>query len=80
MEKDFDGFVPGERLDLVAAHPIGSIYFDGCRVPEANRLGEEGEGFKIAMQTLDFFRTTVGACTVGFAQAGLEEAIKYTKQ
>ncbi len=80
VEKSFDGFVPGERLDLVAAHPIGSIYFDGCCVPEANRLGEEGEGFKIAMQTLDFFRTTVGACAVGFAQAALEEAIKYAKQ
>ena len=80
VEKDFDGFIPGERLDLVAAHPIGSIYFDGCRVPENNRLGEEGEGFKIAMQTLDFFRTTVGACAVGFAQAALEEAIKYAKQ
>lgn len=80
VEKGFDGFVPGERLDLVAAHPIGSIYFDGCRVPENNRLGEEGEGFKIAMQTLDFFRTTVGACAVGFAQAALEEAINYAKQ
>ena len=80
VEKGFDGFVPGERLDLIAAHPIGSIYFDGCRVPEANRLGEEGEGFKIAMQTLDFFRTTVGACAVGFAQAALEESIKYAKQ
>ncbi|MBW2366947.1 MAG: acyl-CoA dehydrogenase family protein [Deltaproteobacteria bacterium] len=80
VEKGFKGFVPGERLDLVAAHPIGSIYFDGCRVPEANRLGEEGEGFKIAMQTLDFFRTTVGACAVGFAQAALDEAIKYAKQ
>jgi len=79
VEKGFPGFVPGERLDLVAAHPIGSIYFENCVVPAANRLGEEGEGFKIAMQTLDFFRTTVGACAVGLAQAALEEALKYAK-
>lgn len=80
VEKSLPGFVPGERLDLVAAHPIGSIYFDDCRVPAANRLGEENEGFKIAMRNLDFFRTTVGACAVGFAQAALTEAIKYAKQ
>jgi acyl-CoA dehydrogenase len=80
VEKGFPGFVPGERLDLVAAHPIGSIYFEDCSIPLANRLGEEGEGFKIAMQTLDFFRTTVGACAVGMAQAALEESLKYAKQ
>ena len=71
VEKGFPGFVPGERLDLVAPHPIGSLYFEDCLVPAANRLGEEGEGFKIAMRTLDFFRTTVGACAVGLAQAAL---------
>ena len=80
VEKGFQGFVPGERLDLVAAHPIGSLYFEDCRVPAANRLGEEGEGFKVAMKTLDFFRTTVGACAVGFAQAAFDEALKYSKQ
>jgi len=80
VEKGFDGFNPGERLDLVAAHPIGSLYFEDCRVPARNRLGDEGEGFKIAMQTLDFFRTTVGAAAVGFAQSALDEALKYAKQ
>jgi len=80
VEREFDGFVPGERLDLVAAHPIGSLYCEDCRVPAGNRLGEEGGGFKIAMQTLDFFRPTVGACAVGFAQAALDEALKYSKQ
>jgi acyl-CoA dehydrogenase len=53
---------------------------DDCRVPAANRLGEEGEGFKIAMKTLDFFRPTVGACSVGLAQAALDESLKYAKQ
>jgi acyl-CoA dehydrogenase len=80
VEKGFEGFVPGERLELIAAHPIGSIYFEDCRVPAANRLGEEGEGFKIEMKTLDFFRTTVGACALGFAQAALDEALSYSKQ
>jgi alkylation response protein AidB-like acyl-CoA dehydrogenase len=80
VEKGFPGFVPGERLDLVAAHPIGSLYFEDCIVPASNRLGEEGEGFKIAMQTLDFFRTTVGSCAVGFAQAAFDEALRYAKE
>ena len=80
VEKGFPGFVPGERLDLVAAHPIGSLYFEDCLVPASNRLGEEGEGFKIAMQTLDFFRTTVGSCAVGFAQAAFDEALRYAKE
>ncbi len=80
VEKGFPGFVPGERLDLVVAHPIGSLYFEDCRVLVANRIGEEGEGFKIAMKTLDFYRTTVGACAVGLAQAALDEALKYSKQ
>lgn len=80
VEKGFEGFVPGERLDLMAAHPIGSLYFEDCRVPVKNRLGDENAGFKIAMQTLDFFRTTVGAGALGLAQAALDEAVKYSKQ
>ncbi len=79
VEKEFAGFSPGKRLGLVAAHPIGSLYFNDCRVPAANLLGEENRGFKIAMQTLDFFRTTVAACAVGFAQAAFEEALTYAK-
>lgn len=80
VEKNFEGFQPGERLELMAAHPIGSIYFNDCRVPLENRIGEENDGFKIAMKTLDFFRTTVGACAIGFAQAALDEAIAYSKK
>ncbi|MBN1383199.1 MAG: acyl-CoA dehydrogenase family protein [Deltaproteobacteria bacterium] len=80
VEKGFEGFVPGERLDLMAAHPIGSLYFEDCRVPVKNRLGDENSGFKIAMQTLDFFRTTVAAGALGFAEAAMDEALKYSKQ
>lgn len=80
VEKDYPGFVPGSRLDLLAAHPIGNIIFEDCRVPAANLIGEEGSGFKYAMMTLDFFRSTVGSCAIGFAQAALDESIKYAKE
>jgi len=80
VEKGFPGFQPGERLDLVAPHPIGSLYFDDCEVPAENLVGAEGEGFKVAMQTLDFFRPTVAVCAVGMAQAAMDEAVAYAKQ
>ncbi len=73
-----DGDAPGlsipERIDVIAPHPLGRIRFDGCRVPVANLIGEEGAGFKIALSTLDIFRTTVGAAALGFARRALDEA------
>jgi acyl-CoA dehydrogenase len=80
VEKGVDGFDPGRRLDLLAPHPIGEPVFTGCVVPVANRIGEEHEGFKVAMGTLDFFRTTVGACAVGFAQRAMDESIAYAQR
>jgi acyl-CoA dehydrogenase len=80
VEKGTPGFDPGRRMSLLAPHPIGEPVFDGCRVPAANRIGEENAGFKVAMATLDFFRTTVGACAVGFARRALDEAIVYAKR
>jgi acyl-CoA dehydrogenase len=80
VEKGTPGFDPGRRLPLLAAHPIGEPVFTECRVPVANRVGEENGGFKVAMGSLDFFRTTVGACAVGFAQRALDESIVYARQ
>ncbi len=80
VEKGCPGFDPGKRLDLLAAHPIGAPVFRDCRVPRANLLGEPGEGMKIALQNLDFFRSTVGAGAVGMAQTALDEAIRYAKK
>jgi acyl-CoA dehydrogenase len=80
VEKDAAGFSFLERIELIAPHPIGRIAFDGCRVPAANRLGEEGEGFKIAMATLDTFRPTVGAAAAGLAWRALDEAIDYARR
>lgn len=80
VERDAAGFTVEERLELIAPHPMGRLRFDGCRVPAMNRLGDEGAGFKIAMQTLDTFRPTVGAAACGLAWRALDEAIRYAKR
>jgi acyl-CoA dehydrogenase len=80
VEKGMPGFDPGRRLPLMAAHPIGAPVFTNCRVPAANRVGDENAGFAIAMGTLDFFRTTVGAGAVGRAQRALDEALRYARE
>ena len=80
VEKGMAGFDPGQRISLLAPHPIGEPVFTNCCVPIANRIGDENDGFKVAMSTLDFFRTTVGACAVGFAQRALDESLNYVKQ
>lgn len=80
VEKGMPGFDPGKRLALLAPHPIGEPVFTNCRVPAANRIGDENGGFKVAMGSLDFFRTTVGACAVGFAQRALDESVHYAKK
>ncbi|HEX2058983.1 MAG TPA: acyl-CoA dehydrogenase family protein [Actinomycetota bacterium] len=67
----------GESLDLVAAHPIGTLVFDGVRVEEAAVLGEVGRGFRVAMRTLDLFRPSVGAFAVGMAQAALDASVAH---
>jgi acyl-CoA dehydrogenase len=69
------GFSIAERIDIIAPHPMGTLAFQGCRIPAANRLGADGEGFKIAMRTLDIFRTSVAAAALGFAQCALDESI-----
>jgi alkylation response protein AidB-like acyl-CoA dehydrogenase len=74
------GFDFGPPIALLAPHCIGQPRFRGCRIPAAHRLGAEGEGFKIAMQTLDLFRPSVGAAAVGLAQAAYEEALRYAQQ
>jgi acyl-CoA dehydrogenase len=80
VERDAPGFRFEEKIELISPHPIGRISFDGCRVPVANLLGDEGQGFKIAMTTLDTFRPTVGAAACGLGWRGLDEAISYAKR
>jgi acyl-CoA dehydrogenase len=80
VERDAPGFRFEEKIELISPHPIGRISFEECRVPKSNLLGEEGQGFKIAMTTLDMFRPTVGAAACGLAWRALEEAISYAKR
>ena len=64
-----------ERIETIAPHPLARLRFDGVKVPVANRLGQPGEGFKVAMATLDIFRSTVGAAALGFARRALHEML-----
>lgn len=73
------GFRVRERTRLVAPHPIGEIEFDDLRVPAEDRVGAEGDGFKLAMQTMDMFRASVGAAACGMARRALDEAIHHAK-
>ena len=64
------------RIRTMAPHPLATLEFDGCRVPDSALLGAPGEGFRIAMGTLDVFRTTVGAAALGLARRALDEALQ----
>jgi acyl-CoA dehydrogenase len=71
------GFSVVERTALMAPHPIGEIKFAGCRVPAEDMVGAEGDGFRLAMQTMDVFRASVGAAACGMARRALDEALRY---
>jgi acyl-CoA dehydrogenase len=71
---DVAGLSIVERIDVIAPHPLARIRFTEARVPASAMIGKPGEGFKIAMATLDVFRTTVGAAALGFARRALDEA------
>lgn len=74
VDADTPGFSITERIDVIAPHPLARLGFKNCRIPQSNLLGTEGEGFKIALSTLDIFRTTVGAAALGFARRALADA------
>jgi acyl-CoA dehydrogenase len=71
------GFSVVERTDMIAPHPIGEIKFTGCRVPAEDMVGNEGDGFRLAMETLDVFRSSVGAAACGMARRALDEALGF---
>lgn len=87
-EKGFAAFLveagnPGlsvtERLDLIAPHPLGTLRFESCRVPASALIGEAGRGLRVALGTLDVFRSTVGAAALGMARRALDEAARHAK-
>ena len=79
-----DAHTPGleiaERIDVIAPHPLAKLHFNNVSVPHAKRIGAAGEGFKVAMATLDVFRTSVAAASLGFARRALDESIAWAKQ
>ncbi|MGA0071580.1 MAG: acyl-CoA dehydrogenase family protein [Steroidobacteraceae bacterium] len=75
VEANDPGLVISRRIDVMAPHPLATLKFSGCRIPSARLLGDEGSGFKLAMRTLDIFRSSVAAAALGLAQRALEEAL-----
>ncbi|HSS18796.1 MAG TPA: acyl-CoA dehydrogenase family protein [Pyrinomonadaceae bacterium] len=71
------GFNVLERTAMIAAHPIGEIEFQSCRVPAENMVGAEGDGFVLAMRTMDTFRASVGAAACGMARRALDESVRH---
>jgi acyl-CoA dehydrogenase len=76
VEAGSPGLKVAERLNTIAPHPLARLRFEGCRVPASALIGRGGDGFKIAMATLDVFRTSVGAAALGFARRALGETLK----
>ena len=82
VEKGTPGFTFGKKEDKLGIRGSSTyeLVFDGCRVPAANRLGDEGQGFKIAMWTLDGGRVGIAAQAIGIAQAALDACVSYTQE
>ncbi|MDP3520588.1 MAG: acyl-CoA dehydrogenase family protein [Hydrogenophaga sp.] len=75
VEAGTPGFEIAERINVIAPHPLARLRFTNCRIPATQRVGAAGEGFKVAMRTLDVFRTSVAAASLGFARRALDEAL-----
>lgn len=80
VDADSPGLEIAERIDVMAPHPLATLNFNNVLVPHAKRIGAAGEGFKVAMATLDVFRTSVAAASLGFARRALDESIVWAKQ
>jgi butyryl-CoA dehydrogenase len=82
IEKGFEGFKPGKDEDKLGLRGscTSQLFFDKCKVPKGNLMGEEGDGFKHFMETLDEGRIVIGVMALGIAQAALEAAVSYAKQ
>ena len=80
VDADAPGLTIADRPQIIAPHPLATLAFQGCRVPKSHLLGKPGDGFKIAMATLDIFRATVGAAALGFARRALDEAVTYARR
>ena len=80
VDANTPGLEIAERINVIAPHPLARLKFNQCKIPISQRIGSAGEGFKIAMRTLDIFRTSVAAAALGFARRAFDEAIAHAKQ
>jgi acyl-CoA dehydrogenase len=76
---DAPGLTVAERIEVIAPHPLARLTYDNVRVPADAIVGEQGEGFRIGMETLNLFRVTVGAAALGFAKRALDEALSFAR-
>ena len=75
VDADTPGLSIAERIDVIAPHPLARLRFENCRIPASQRIGQAGEGFKVAMRNLDVFRTSVAAAALGFARRAFDEGL-----
>ncbi len=80
VDADTPGLRVGERLEVIAPHPLGTLELEGCRVPAGALVGEPGRGLRVALATLDVFRPTVGAAALGLARRALDEALAHVRR
>ena len=80
VDADTPGLDASEHIQVMAPHPLATLRFDQCHVADTQLLGQENEGFKLAMQTLDIFRASVAAAALGLARRALAEAVHYAQQ
>ncbi len=78
VEASNPGLEVTQKIETIAPHPLATLSLNDCKVASSDRIGESGAGFKIAMATLDVFRTTVAAAALGFARRALDEAVQHT--
>jgi acyl-CoA dehydrogenase len=78
IDADTAGLKASERIEVMAPHPLATLRLENCRVPASHLLGNAGDGFRIAMQTLDVFRASVAAAGLGFARRALDEALEHS--
>lgn len=79
VDADTPGLSIADRIDVIAPHPLATLRFQECRIPVSQRLGDAGQGFKIAMMTLDIFRASVAAAALGFARRAMSEGLARAK-
>jgi alkylation response protein AidB-like acyl-CoA dehydrogenase len=79
VDSDTPGLAVTKTIEVMAPHPLGTVAFSDCRVPADAVIGEAGRGMRVALATLDLFRTTVGAAALGLARRALDEAVGHVK-